>query len=573
MAPMYKGLVSQLLPYIMLYRTKVILAILLSFVLAAVGGAQVALVKPLLDQGLSPDGTRAEAYTIAIQLLLLGVVNFPCRFFHFYYLRFVMDRATCNVRSNIFDKLLRLPTAYFSDSKKGQIISNIVNDTRVFAEGFKAVIDLIREPMKAVVYLAMAFWADWQLTMVILVAAPLFVTIFEISGRKVRKHQTEVQKEHGELTHNISESISASKITKAFNLESFVRSRFSLSQNRFFSSQMRTTVVEELAHPFVELIGAVAFSGVIVFAYHKVSDGSLTTGGFISFLAALALLMDPIRKFSQANVKINQAHAAGERISTVMTLQEERSDGEVVLQEFKDRIVVKDLDFSYGEGEVIRGLNMYVKKGQRVALVGLSGSGKSTLINLLLGLYTINKNKIFIDDQDLSLIDLASLRNIFGLVSQDVFLFHDTIRENLTVGKKYSEEEIQQALKVACADEFIEELPQKLDTIVGARGARLSGGQQQRLTMARAFLQNCDVLLFDEATSALDNESEKIVQHALEQLAGEKTVIAVAHRLSTIQNYDYIYVISRGQLVEEGTHSQLLQMEGEYAKLYKLGQT
>ena len=210
-------------------------------------------------------------------------------------------------------------------------------------------------------------------------------------------------------------------------------------------------------------------------------------------------------------------------------------------------------------------------EGEKVGLVGLSGSGKSTLINLLLGFYPLGKGDILIDGRSIREFSLASLRSIFGLVCQDVFLFHDTIRENLTLGENYSSDQIRSALGVSYADEFVDHLPQSLNTVVGERGARLSGGQQQRLTIARAFLEDCDILLFDEATSALDNESEKVVQRALGDLAKEKTVIAVAHRLTTLQKYDRIYVMKEGRLVEEGTHGQLLEKDGEYAKLYQLG--
>lgn len=560
----------KLYPYIAPHKKRALGAILLSFALAAIGGAQVSLVKPLFDKGLSASSTREDAIILALQLLGLGLLNFPCRFFHFYWLRYIMDRATCSVREEIFSKLMRLPASFFGKSKQGDLISHILNDTNIFAQGFKATIDLIREPLKAVVYLSMAFWADWQLTIIIFVLAPFLIAIFGVSGKKVKNNQGDVQREQGQLTHSIAEGISAHKITKAFNLQDYVFSRFTKTQDKFFTSQMRTTFVEEMAHPFVEVIGALAFAGVIVFAHYRIQTGETTIGEFISFIAALALFMDPIRKFSQANVKLSQARAASERIHLLLDTPQEIDEGTITNADFTTGISVEGLRFSYGEGEVIKGLNLKVNKGEKIALVGLSGSGKSTLINLLLGLYPFSEGKILIDGKALQDYTLHGLRDFFGLVSQDIFLFNDTIYNNLCLGKDFSESQIKEALSVAYCDEFIDKLPDGLGTIVGDRGTRLSGGQQQRITIARAYLQESPILLFDEATSALDNESEKVVQKALENLAGHKTVIAVAHRLSTIQDYDRIYVLHEGTLVEEGTHAELCTLGGEYSKLYEL---
>jgi ATP-binding cassette, subfamily B, bacterial MsbA len=565
-------LFNKLFPFIRPYKAKVIGAILLSFCLAAIGGLQVSLVKPLFDQGLSPESSREEVYLLAAKLLGLGLLNFPCRFLHFYWMRFIMERATCAVRASIFNQLLKLPTAFYQKSKQGNLISNILNDTQVFSQGFKAALDLIREPLKASVYLGMAFWADWQLTLVILFMAPFLILIFGISGRKVKNNQGHVQVVQGEFTHNINEGLASHKITKAFNLQNFVFERFQKSQDHFFKAQMKTSFVEEMAHPFVEVVGAMAFAAVIVFAHHRIQSGPTTIGQFISFIAALALFMDPIRKFSQANVKLSQAQAANDRLSELIDLPQERDHGTHKIENFTDSIQIKNLSFSYGEGDVVTDLSLEIKKGQKVALVGLSGSGKSTLINLLLGLYPVDRGEIIIDQVGLEDIQLSSLRDLFGFVGQDIFLFHDSVRNNLCIGKAFTEEQIDEALKVACAHEFVDKLPKGLDTIIGDRGALLSGGQKQRLTIARAYLQDTPILLFDEATSALDNESEKIVQQALENLAGHKTVIAVAHRLSTIQDYDRIYVLHDGQVVEFGDHQQLMGQDGEYAKLYQLAQ-
>ncbi len=567
---MIKKLIVQLMPYLKPYKKMALSAFLLSFVLAALTGAQVKLIKPIFDQGLSGDATLREVLTLAGLLLALGVINFPARFYHFYWMRFVGEKMNSDLRTQLFSKMQRLPTSFYNQNKQGRMLSTVLNDAEIFAQSFRALIDIIREPVKGLVYLGLAIYSDWQLTLVILIVGPLFVLIFQISGKKIKANQSEVQEGRAELTHNLSEGLSAHKVTKAFNLQEFVMSRYNRAQDYYFNYTMRTSKVEEIAHPFVELIGAVAFSLVIVFAYYRIKSGAMTVGDFIQFVAALALLMDPIRKYSQANVKLGQGLAAGDRIRHILEIEEEKDTGTFDVQSFDKEIVVSNVTFSYGEGDVLKDFSIKIEKGQKVALVGLSGSGKSTLINLLLGLYPIEKGSITIDGRKISDIQLKPLRKLYGLVSQDVFLFHDTIRANLTIGGMFSDEQIQKALEVSYASEFVDKLPNGLETVIGDRGAKLSGGQQQRLTIARAFLQNTDILLFDEATSALDNESEKVVQRALEAIAGNKTVIAVAHRLSTVQEYDRIFVLKDGRLVEEGPHAELMSKNGEYKKLYEL---
>jgi subfamily B ATP-binding cassette protein MsbA len=567
---MYSKLLKELYPYFRPYKKMALAAFLLSFVLAAITGAQVKLIKPIFDQGLSGKATINEVYFLAGSLLLLGIINFPTRFYHFYWMRLVGEKMNSDLRVEVFSKLQKLPTAFYNQNKQGRLLSVILNDVEIFAQSFRAMVDVVREPVKGLVYLGMAFWSDWQLTLIILLVGPLFIAIFQISGKKVKANQSEVQEGRAEFTHNLSEGLSSHKVTKAFNLQNFVMSRFKKSQDHYFFYSMRTSKIEELAHPFVELVGAIAFSLVIVLAYYRIKSQAMTVGDFIQFIAALALLMDPIRKFSQANVKIGQGVAAFDRIQDILKLEEERDTGTITVQNFQEKIEIKNITFGYNEHSVIKNLSLDLKKGQKIALVGLSGSGKSTLINLLLGLYPVSKGEICIDGNSIQNIKLKNLRKLFGLVSQDIFLFHDTIKENLTVGGNFSEADIQKALEVSYASEFVDKLPQGLNTVIGDRGAKLSGGQQQRLTIARAFLQNTDILLFDEATSALDNESEKVVQKALESIAGNKTVIAVAHRLSTIQEYDQIYVMKDGFLIEHGTHHELMAKNNEYKKLYEL---
>lgn len=558
-------------PYIKAHKGKAFGSVLFSFALAGIKFGEAYLVKPIFDHGLAKDSSFDQVLSLVLMLLALGVINFPCRFFHFYWIRFVVDQITCDIRSNIYSKLQRLPISYYGQSKQGALMSRMLYDTQTFSAGFKASVDLIREPLTALCMFGLALYRDVQLTLVIVVAAPLFAFIFSKSGKNVRRHQGDVQEEMANMSHNISEGISGQKVIKSFNLQDYVLSRFKLAQEAYFKAQMKTSWVEEFAHPLVELIGALAFCGVILFAHKRIASGSMSTGDFVSFITALALLMDPIRKYSQANVKLNQAIAAGNRIFELFSIPEEVDAGRFVVQDFKHHIQVENLSFSYGEKDVLKNLSLNIKKGQKVAFVGLSGSGKSTLINLLLGLYPVTKGQIKIDDVDIKDISLKSLRGLFGSVGQDLFLFHDSIKENLRLGREFEQKQIEQALEVAYAHGFVSSLAQNIETVIGDRGAKLSGGQQQRLTIARAYLQHAPIMLFDEATASLDNESEKEVQKALDNLSGDKTVIAVAHRLSTIQAFDQIFVMREGKLIEQGTHKELLERQGEYAKLYVLG--
>ncbi|MEK6624929.1 MAG: ABC transporter ATP-binding protein, partial [Bdellovibrionota bacterium] len=302
----------------------------------------------------------------------------------------------------------------------------------------------------------------------------------------------------------------------------------------------------------------------------------ITTGDFVSFITALALLMDPIRKYAQANIKLNQAQAAGERIFHFFDLPEEVDRGEHTPTTFSENIVARNLTFAYGDNTVLKNVNFTIKKGERVAFVGPSGAGKTTLINLFLGLYHLPENMLFIDGRDISASKNAARRDLFGLVGQDVFLFNDTIAFNLclTLDRKDEKtDQLRDALKTAYATSFVQAMPQQEQTIIGDRGVKLSGGQQQRITLARALMRNPPIYLFDEATSALDNESERYVQKAMGELGADKTIIAVAHRLSTIADFDRIYVMRNGEVVEQGTHSELLSRQGEYFKLYQLGQS
>lgn len=567
-----KDLIKRMFPYIKPVWKQVLAAALCSIPLAAIKGYQAYLVKDIIDKGFGPEATRGDAYNLAAILFGLAIFNYPFRYYHFFGMKYAVERVTCNIRERIFEKFQGLPVSFFVNNKQGNLLARTIDDTKLFSESFQHLIALFREPLTAVVLLGVAFYHDWYLTLVMLVVTPLFIFIFSLTGKLVRRYSDSVQDYVAQMTHDIAEGLSGQKIIKAFNLQDYMVKRLHRSQIDYLKYRRKALVAEEHSHPLTELIGALGFSLVIIMAYQRISAGELSTGGFISFVAALALVMDPIRKYSDANVKINRARAAGNRLFSILNLENEEDDGAIELTDFKDKIEFKNVSFSYGEKQVLKNLSFELKKGQRLGLAGLSGSGKSTVIALLLRLYNIDSGQILIDGRDLKDYTIESIRSFFSLVSQDIFLFNDSVKENLITGLEYDQEQIDEALRVSYADEFIHQLENGLETKIGDRGLKLSGGQSQRLTIARAFLKSSPVMLFDEATSALDNESEKVVQAALDKLSGQKTVLAVAHRLSTIQDYDQIIVLKEGEKVEQGTHDELMAAGGEYHKFYMLSQ-
>ena len=566
------SLLKLMFPFVRPYWKFALFSILLSLPLAAIKAYQAYFIKEVIDTIFLPNTTQQDAMRIAGIIIGLAIINYPIRFWHFYGMRMVVDIATCDIRRAIYLKFQKLSSGYFAKTKQGRLLSIMTNDTTIFANAFMHGTDVIREPLFALAYVGVAFYHDWKLALVIFMLLPFFMIIFNVTGKRIRKYVTKAQEETGAMTHHAAEGLTGQKVIKAFNLQEYMRHRFSEAQDNFISHKRKSNSAEEHSHPLVELVGASAFATVIFVAFLRFKDGALTVGEFISFISALALFMDPVRRFSKANTKLNQARAAASRIFDLLDEKEEIDNGKLELKEFKDSIEFCDVTFSYGERPVLQSFSLKINKGQKVALVGLSGSGKSTLISLLLRLYDIDSGKILVDGMDIKEYTLDSLREQFALVSQDIFLFNDSVKENLVAGVEVSDQQIEKALEVSFSKEFVEQLPDGVGTMIGDRGLKLSGGQSQRLTIARAFLNDCPVYLFDEATSALDNESEKVVQEALDNIGQQKTVVAIAHRLSSIQNYDNIVVLKEGHKIEEGNHLQLMDQKGEYYKLYQMTQ-
>lgn len=560
-------------PYVGNYKKQLYIAYAFSIPLAAIKTYQTYIVKDIFDHGFSTTTEFKTVLFTAGVLFFSQLINHPIRLYHFYVIRLSCERLTAQIRDHLLRRIQSLPVAYFNKNKQGTMVSLSMNDTTVLSESLRHAIAVVREPLTGLGLLGVAFYQDWRLTLILIVTTPIFLAIFKYTGKKIRHYGALVQSKIGLMTQNISEVIFGQKIIKVFGLQEFSRARFHVSQNEYIEDQKKFFFYDENSHPMVETVGALAISLIVIYAHQRIASGALTTGQFLSFFAAIIMFNDSLKKFSQANVKLNQARAAKDRIFAFLHTPVEEDNGKISKRDFNDSIEIKNLTFSYGEGDVLKDVSLSIKKGMKVGLVGLSGSGKSTLVNLLQRLYNVEQGSISIDGVNIQDLPLVDLRSYFALVSQDVFLFNDTIETNLTCGHNIETRKVREALEISYASEFVDRLPDGMETVIGDRGVRLSGGQSQRLTIARAFLKDAPVFLFDEATSALDNESEKIVQKALERVAGNKTVIAVAHRLSTIQSYDKIVVFKEGRKVEEGTHAELMQIGGEYRKLYELSQS
>ena len=567
-----KKLIQQIWPYIRPYKKEAIIAALCLIPIAVTKSYIAYFIKNVIDGIFDPNATLQYSLELAGVIIGVTILSYPFRYIHHFGIRMVVDKALCDVRRTIYQKYQNLPSSYFSDAKQGKLLSVMISDTKMFAMAFTNAVAIIREPLTGLGLLGVMIYHDWKLTALVFIIIPIFVLIISVAGKRIKKYIKRSQEDQAVMTHHASEGLSGQKIIKAFGLQKYMIKRFDQAQDQFIDNKRISNSTEEHSHPLVEVVISIAFGIVIIASFLRAKEGELTVGEFFSFVGAFGMFMDPMRRYSKANAKLNQARASAERIFKILDLEEENDPGVINELDFTDSIEFKNVTFSYGKDAVLKDFSLKINKGEKVALVGLSGSGKSTALSLLLRLYEVTEGEILIDGKNIQEYKLNTLRDLFALVSQDIFLFNDTVAENVKSGEEISDEELSHALDVSYANEFIKTLPDGLETEIGDRGLKLSGGQSQRLTIARAFLRDCPVLLFDEATSALDNESEKIVQQALEKVASHKTVLAVAHRLSTIQNYDKIIVMKEGRKVQEGTHNELMGSDGEYKKLYELSQ-
>jgi subfamily B ATP-binding cassette protein MsbA len=524
-------------------------------------------------------GDKADALIkICILVLLAFLAKNLFGYLQAYFLAYVEQGTMKDLRDAAYTHLHELPMSYFKKERVGNLISRITNDVNTVQASISAAfLNLIREPVTIVVFLGIAISISWRLTLLAFIILPFSMLIIAWIGLKLRKHSAVIQAKMADITSILQETISGVKIVKAFGMEDYENRKFIKETKSFFKLNLRIARVRNASSPITEFLSVAV--GVVIIYYGGVlvlQEGTLKASEFLGFLFAIFQLMTPIKELSTVNNRIQESSAAGDRVFEILdtTPAIQNVPGSVELNQFKNDVIFENVSFSYEDSEepVLKDLNFTVNKGEIVALVGPSGGGKSTLVDLIPRFYDPTSGKIIIDGADIRNIDIKSLRRRMGIVTQETFLFNETISNNIAYGlSNYPQEKIVEAAKTANAHDFIVDMPDGYNTIIGERGVKLSGGQRQRLSIARALLKNPDIMIFDEATSALDNESELLVQEAIERMMENRTTFVIAHRLSTIRNATRIIVLDRGRIIQAGRHEDLIADEnGLYNKLYQM---
>jgi len=528
-----------------------------------------------LNQRIEEYGQISALITICIVIIILFFVKNLFNYLAMYFIATLRNGMLKDIRDKIYDKIVELPVSYFSEKRKGDIISRITSDVQEIQSSFLSMLEMfVKEPLTLLFTLVGMLALSWKLTIFVLIFLPISGLIISSIGKKLKAKSTIAQQENAYFLSVVEETLSSLKIIKGFNAEGKFRDKFQASTGRLNRTLNTLLHRQNLASPMSEFLGVLVITIVLWFGGNMVLiDNTMDAATFIGFLVLTYNILTPAKAISKATYSIQRGNASSERILEIIETETTLKDAPNAINKvsFDTKIEVENIDFKYEKERVLKNFSMSVPKGQTIALVGQSGSGKSTIANLITRFYDVNQGHIKIDGTDIREISKHSLRNLMGLVTQDSILFNDSIRNNIALGKDdATEEEIIAALKIANAWEFISQMPEGLDANIGDSGNKLSGGQKQRLSIARAVLKNPPIMILDEATSALDTESEKLVQQALENMMRNRTSIVIAHRLSTIQNADNIIVMQRGEIVEQGKHEELLAKRGTYQKLVEM---
>ncbi|WP_179339605.1 ABC transporter ATP-binding protein [Winogradskyella ludwigii] len=525
-----------------------------------------------ITQKIEADGQ----YSVLIIMICFVIATFLLKnaagYFSNFFLAYLRNGILKDIRNELYNKTVSLPLSYFSEKRKGDIIARISGDVNEIQNSLLAILELlVREPLTIIFTIVVMFTISIKLTIFVFIFIPISGIIISRIGKSLKKRSKRVQEENGAFLSVLDETLNGLKVIKGFNAEDKFNSTFKKSTSRLFKFANDLAHRQNLASPTSEFLGIVVISVILLYGGQMVLvEQTLTSDEFITYMALAYNILTPAKAISKATYKVKSANASADRVLEILNTESTIKDpiDSKAKTDFQSELKLNNISFKYADDLVLKNFSLNVPKGKSVALVGQSGSGKSTIANLVTRFYDVNEGNITIDGDDIKDITKKSLRSLMGLVTQDSILFNDTVANNLKVGKENAtDEEIIEALKIANAWEFVKDLPNGVDTNIGDSGGKLSGGQKQRLSIARAVLKNPPIMILDEATSALDTESERLVQDALENMMKNRTSIIIAHRLSTIQNANEIIVMNKGEIAEQGTHSELIAKNGVYKKL------
>lgn len=563
----------QLFDLIKRYKMGLFLGTACMLLVAASSAVSALLIKPVMDDIFVKQDIemlRLMPIVVVIVFFLRGLGDYGQE----YYMNYVGQRIIKDLRDRLYERVMDLPLSFFQQERTGVLMSRITNDVNVIRSMVStAVTSIVRHFFTILGLIVVVLYRDWKLALCALVILPIaFFPVVEF-GRRVRRVSRRCQESMAELNSFLHETFAGSKIVKAFGMEDFEKKRFVKKTDDLFELEIKTVIAKSLSSPVMELLGGLGIAFVVWYGGYSVVTGASTPGTFFSFMAAVLMLYDPVKKLSRLNNAVQEGLAASDRVFDILEkqsdIQEKQNPVELVVK--PHRVRFEKVSFQYDRNPVLKDIDLDVQPGEILALVGMSGGGKTSLVNLIPRFYDVAEGVIRIDGVDIRDASLASLRRQIAVVTQEPILFNDTVASNIAYGNPLAEkQEIVEAAVAAYAYDFVTRFPKGFDTNIGELGGRLSGGEKQRICIARALLKNAPILILDEATSALDAESEMWVQKALENLMRGRTTFVIAHRLSTISYADRIVVLVNGRIVEQGRHEDLMALEGEYFKLHQM---